>query len=190
MNTVIDWFNDPRFWLGLVGTVTGVTSLILGLSRERRAARTEARLEVAEERARFGEGISRRAAHILRVCESSAAEAEEVGEDHPEWTNRAQSLHIGRGLGENCAVTYVRLVAQSHATDQIQFSVCLNKWYIHLPSGLTDVDTMAIFGELQKLLARPGVTEFGVDNSIPDWVRESSVGQYVGLKFTDFQKIN
>lgn len=167
---VLDW----ALLFGVVGSVTGVGSLIMSMFADRRAIRDEMRLQRAEARASTDDEVRRRAALYLIACERAAGSATDVkNRNHPEWRQLSVGLEEGFAADDHARVIYYRANYQrnAHTIGESSIATTWYKWYIGVHEW-TDLDVYAIFGELPRLLRRPGNLQFELDDGVPDWVRK------------------
>jgi hypothetical protein len=180
---------DYRFWLGLLGSITGLISLTLSVMQARRAGRNEIRLQEAEKRTRFRVAVRSRAAFFVRACEAAAAQAAVIKDrPHPEWKMYSVGLEIGNWQSNDCSIVYVHTQFDVPSIKKGGKATYANwyKWYICLNSELEPLDTFAIFGELKGLLSRPGTLQFEVDQRTPEWIRQKwKAASYVGILFCE-----
>ena len=171
---------DFRFWLGLVGAVTGISSLLLTFLRESRARRTE-------RRALDDLAVKKQASHLILGCERAAAAGVSVKDkSHPEWKDLSTSLTVGEWRDTNYVFVFVEAPYQSRPTmmgDSIK-AYTWRKFYICISQPDLDLDTIAVFGHLAGLLRRPGDLSFEVDDAVPKWVRDHAPADlHIGLLF-------
>jgi hypothetical protein len=184
---MLDIFSDYRFWLGLIGCITGTVSLIFTYLGHRRANAAEIRLQLAERRAQEAETVRMRSARYLFGCEKAAAAAKSVeNTEHPEWKQLSTSLDIGYWREEQFSVVFVDAPYQSNPNEfhDKTWATHWHKWYISIMEPMQPIDTYALFGELPHLLKRPGDLSFVVDEAVPAWViKELAAPLTVGILY-------
>jgi hypothetical protein len=110
----------------------------------------------------------------VRACETAAGAATAVKDPrHPEWRDLSTDLEIGRWNGDGVRVIFVEATYQSNPMRQGDrtVSVAWYKWFIGVTEPREPMDTYALFGELPRLLKRPGDLVFTVDQGVPSWAR-------------------
>jgi hypothetical protein len=175
--------SDYKFWFGSVAVLISLTSLILSLKSNSRSKRTEKRI-LMEDKAKSD------AALCLYLCETAASNSIEIPDkSHPEWKALSRRLLIGEAHEMTFSSLYVDAyyLTLPLTAQQKTIEVTWNKWYIGIGKLEKPLHIYAVFGELPKLLKRPGKLSFEIDNSVPLWVKKiySDKEIIVGILFCE-----
>lgn len=158
---------DYKFWFGFLAAIFSVISLILALKSNNRSKNTE-------NRALTEDKTKNEAALFLFLCESAASKSEEIRDRaHPEYRELSTSLEIGKTEDRNYSVCYIKSYFQVNPLtihDRTHTSTW-EKWYLGIEKFESPFHIYAFFGELPKLLKRPGDVSFEIEDATPEWIR-------------------
>jgi hypothetical protein len=177
----IRFFDDYKFWFGSLATIFSVISLILSLKSNKRSKTTENRTLTEDK-------IKNEAALLLFLCETAASESSEIkNRSHPEWRDLSVDLQIGRANDINYSICYIHSYYQKNPStiNEKTLTSTWEKWYFGIEKFENPLHIYALFGELPKLLKRPGEISFEIEKSAPEWIQKEFINKekIIGIKF-------